>query len=893
MNFFLRKTSLTVLIVVLSFSGVRTAQASFDGVLASINSVFISASTAIVAAVAPFSSVSGASTAVSNGAKLAWDTIGKPSLDATAYGLGQMALDHLTSNTVKWIQGGFKGSPNYDIDRDQLEKDTIEMITTVISNEFEKSAVCAFDPSFKINLITNIASNPATLPQKIKCPFVKGLLTDGGEAFYKDFRQGGWIGFESSLRDEGNPFGVSMIVSTEISKREQKVSGEQDRKAVLSKGFKDIVDKGNCNYPTGVKDALSEPKNMAPGSLRQEALDAQSYLTGLKIDLQNYETLTGGALADSTTWVRRNDIKNTISTAERDLTVVMDAINDPANQNTPNPNYIQPEQRKIYERTHCAIASPGNLLSEQLIGSFASERARLMLSDSFTKIFSAAIGQLQKQATEGIFKGLASLKKNTPANTPAYTAPNVAFLLVGILEDQQVKQNESQVDGARKRWEAAAEKVTGINDSISTLEDAMSAVTCSSTPSARLSDGRTCNEADRDLTQLKRDLSSALTTLQDAAAALTDLERILNMSQEKADRAKAVKLTAVAHNILSVTDSTGNYLLTRKSNTEETDAANTAEKYENPLSDTTRDAIALVRSAPATSGILAANNAKKDSSIYQAEVIAVDAILAEKQKTQFDASELNKKFRKILTDASEAYHKANNQFFANASGVSSRIGTETDCSWYDLDCWGTYTRYTTSIAYDWTDNHKVQGPAAFAALSTLINTYTSCGMLSTLASLNIPLLHKNYAGVSLGASHLGESATPLTTEEDIVSKYQRAGFGWGTTERDGIHSHFIYKEGGIVPALKFPTTCEQTAVSYSVAFSAVSVARINSDAVRGINENRTCASPYSSESGKCEGLDNVATWIEDATKIIEDAKALADARALVLEIAKNASDTFE
>jgi hypothetical protein len=510
--------------------------------------------------------VASAATQVYTFAASNYDEYIKPQLNKVAYGIAQKALEQMTNNTVKWIKGGFQGNPKFAVDTNQLRSDTLDMVTTDISNQLAGSELCNFDPNFKVNLLVSAGARQGTLKQKVACPFLKDAL--GGKidpaAFYKDFSKGGWVGFESSLQDAGNPFGVGLIVSSELNKKTAEARAAQDQKLNWSNGFTDVVDTGNCSYPPAVKEALDQPARI---------------------------TTTGDAVgADGDSF--------------------------------DNPNYIPPEARKIYQQTYCQTTTPGSTIAGQLTKSLGMESDRLNLANDMDKIFSAAIGQLTKQATEGIFNALTPTAK---PYRPAYTAPNTASTLASLHQMGQVAETQGQLTAAQRRLDSANQKVTDIQKSIADLRAKMGTLspTCPST-----TPGAECASLMNDMDTLLKNLDSAKKNVLNNMEALRDAQNSLKRATEDADRAKAVTLTADAYNQLLPINA-------RFSNDMELANATKALRLDNATS--TRDAAALVRNAtPASSAsIQTALDAKNAASVYRAKVDAADSAIAVAQRAQF------------------------------------------------------------------------------------------------------------------------------------------------------------------------------------------------------------------------------------------------------------------
>lgn len=167
-------------------------------------------------------------------------------LDAWAYGVGQCALQLMTNQTIEWIKGGFAGSPNYSINVDKLFQDLSDSVAKDLAFQIDGLNACDFTPQFKTDLINSVKLSAQSrsisrnrYSQRVKCPFPS---TIDPAVFLQDFKQGGWAGFEASLSDSGNPFGVGLATRKEQKARDSQAKEVQQGKLTQSSGFLDILD---------------------------------------------------------------------------------------------------------------------------------------------------------------------------------------------------------------------------------------------------------------------------------------------------------------------------------------------------------------------------------------------------------------------------------------------------------------------------------------------------------------------------------------------------------------------------------------------------------------------------------------------------------------------------
>lgn len=183
----------------------------------------------------------------------------KMGLDALAYGAGQLVLNQLTENTIKWIQGGFHGSPSFAVDTTQLEQDMLDAVAGEVIAQIKGIQTCTFTINYKDDLTDALLlSTKSRRKFPVKCPFPETLnLTAQG--FYEDFNRGGWALFGMALEDSGNPYGVQIVTAQEMAARQKATKGKSDQQLSWSNGFVDLVDTSNCNYPAEILDIWDHP----------------------------------------------------------------------------------------------------------------------------------------------------------------------------------------------------------------------------------------------------------------------------------------------------------------------------------------------------------------------------------------------------------------------------------------------------------------------------------------------------------------------------------------------------------------------------------------------------------------------------------------------------------
>ncbi|OIP66704.1 MAG: hypothetical protein COV32_02930 [Candidatus Yonathbacteria bacterium CG10_big_fil_rev_8_21_14_0_10_43_136] len=181
-------------------------------------------------------------------------------VDTAVYTAGQMLLDQVTDDIVTWVKGGFNGSPSFAVDPTKLFLDLADAVSGGMASQIRGIATCDFTPNFNndlANMVDLSTRNDAgnKYAYQIRCPFP--AVNINASDFYNDFNRGGWSAFEMALSDNGNAFGVAVLTSDELAKRQQEARATQEMRSNWSNGFADLVDTNDCpTMPSEVSSAI-------------------------------------------------------------------------------------------------------------------------------------------------------------------------------------------------------------------------------------------------------------------------------------------------------------------------------------------------------------------------------------------------------------------------------------------------------------------------------------------------------------------------------------------------------------------------------------------------------------------------------------------------------------
>lgn len=318
--------------------------------------------------------------------KLSWDTIGEHLLNAMAYNAGQQLLNQLTKSTIKWIQGGFHGSPSFAVDTKGIATSIADQIAGEMILSLRNVASCEFTVGYTDNLKNNVyyfaANRPYTYNQKAKCPFDPNLHFTA-QQFYDDFSKGGWDSFGAALEDGGNPYRLQTITAEELAAKEGAATGAKKEELSWSNGFTSIKDTNDCNYPS----------------------DIFYYAGEANPDWAGFTYLNQGlSLYDA--WSRANNTEyvpgDPSFPSDQALTDMAYLTKDQAtalNETT----FSDPARAKAMQDAYCKTTTPGKIVGDQLTKTLGIDMDRLGFADNMDKIVSALIDTLTQKTIRAVF----------------------------------------------------------------------------------------------------------------------------------------------------------------------------------------------------------------------------------------------------------------------------------------------------------------------------------------------------------------------------------------------------------------------------------------------------------------------------------------------------------
>lgn len=266
--------------------------------------------------------------------------------DCIVYNAGQQMLQQLTDNTVKWIQGGFQGSPSFTVNTHEIFLDLADMVAGDLARELRGISMCNFSVNFKNDLSNTVelsGKKDRRFAGKTKCPFPETFNLNSSD-FYKGVNQFSWGAMELAMQDNGNPFGVALLTGEELARRSLEKQEVRKQELAWSNGFTNIVDTENCKYRPSVVRAV-----------------------------------TGG--------------EGTMITQDEWNQAIADEI-------------VTKTEVREYQKEACKTTTPGKMLGDKLTEATGVDMQRLGMIDNINKIIGAFISQITKQAALGIFNAV-------------------------------------------------------------------------------------------------------------------------------------------------------------------------------------------------------------------------------------------------------------------------------------------------------------------------------------------------------------------------------------------------------------------------------------------------------------------------------------------------------
>jgi len=156
----------------------------------------------------------------------------------------RMLINRLQAQLLQWVAGG--GTPQFVTNwKDFLTKAGSDAAGIALGKIYPQ--LCS---PFALKVPLTIARLQAPYEQAVSCSF--GQIRNNLEAFYRDFRTGGWVSFSQVILPGGNEFGATIIALDAMTLERRRAQEAAKNEASASGGFlgikkciqKDLA--GNC-----------------------------------------------------------------------------------------------------------------------------------------------------------------------------------------------------------------------------------------------------------------------------------------------------------------------------------------------------------------------------------------------------------------------------------------------------------------------------------------------------------------------------------------------------------------------------------------------------------------------------------------------------------------------
>lgn len=215
-------------------------------------------------------------------------TIKEFGLDTAAWFLVNTIIQRITTQTVNWINSGFKGSPAYITEPGQFFLDVADREASRFLSESSLSQICQpFNAQVRIALVKNylsddsVSNNVCTLD----------ILKNNYEQFTRDFSVGGWDGwFEITQNSQNNPYGSFELAQNSLAIQIGTQQNKYEEQLNWGRGFlsfekcpdgKTAPDDSFAANGIMAGDCLVKTETVTPGSVIEKQLN-ESLSSGIK-----------------------------------------------------------------------------------------------------------------------------------------------------------------------------------------------------------------------------------------------------------------------------------------------------------------------------------------------------------------------------------------------------------------------------------------------------------------------------------------------------------------------------------------------------------------------------------------------------------------------------------
>ncbi len=142
--------------------------------------------------------------------------------------LRQAILDKLVSNLIKWIEGGGRGA--IVDDWDAFFQDSANRAGGIFASQIGNGFLCG-----PFNLQVQLTLLPVQQFESVTCTL--NDVVRNIDSFMEDFRNGSWLGYQSTWEPRNNFYGATLIAMDEKNRVEQGAVNAAAAEAAAGRGF--------------------------------------------------------------------------------------------------------------------------------------------------------------------------------------------------------------------------------------------------------------------------------------------------------------------------------------------------------------------------------------------------------------------------------------------------------------------------------------------------------------------------------------------------------------------------------------------------------------------------------------------------------------------------------
>lgn len=230
-------------------------------------------------------------------------------------------LNEITNETVKWIQG--EGEPRFIDDPSGFFGSAANDALGKTVQDLGLSEMCT-----GLNANVRVRMQTTRFRDRVTCTLDD--VVENVESFANDFRNGGWLAYNESLKMQNNPLGANILTEQKLRQEQLRRERENEFKAEAGQGFVDQVICRRWQIVNDSGELVTRNSNESPELKTQDPFGVpfhgKSDMPGEWLCTQKETITPGQTIAQSTERALASDIDFLVNAD--DLTSVTVAIVD-------------------------------------------------------------------------------------------------------------------------------------------------------------------------------------------------------------------------------------------------------------------------------------------------------------------------------------------------------------------------------------------------------------------------------------------------------------------------------------------------------------------------------------------------------------------------------------